>query len=100
MSQEDERYRWIYSTYSKDNDFSYSAKPKEKPISENVKSKYINKEFVPEKDNQGNWHCGECVVRIQSWDISKVIITNIRNNTNSKTKAKYPYYAQFKIIND
>lgn len=60
------------------------------------KSKYLNKTFVPEKDKDGVWHCGECYVGIKFWDKSELIITSVSPNTNPRTQKKYPFYANFK----
>ena len=59
-------------------------------------SKYLNKTFVPEKDEDGVWHCGECFIGIKFWDKSQLIITSVSPNTNPKTQKKYPLYANFK----
>ena len=69
---------------------------KEKPESHNTYSKYLNKVFIPEKDEDGVWHCEECFIGIKYWDKSELIITNISQNTNPKTQKKYPLYATFK----
>ena len=69
---------------------------KEVPESHDRSSKYLNKTFVPEKDEDGVWHCGECFIRIKFWDKSELIITRVSPNTDEKTKKKYPLYANFK----
>jgi len=60
------------------------------------KSKYVNKTFIPEQDEDGNWHCGECFIGISYWEKGELIITKLAENTNNKTKNKYPYYASYK----
>ena len=60
--------------------------------------KYLNKEFVPVKDENGIWHCEECYVRIDRWDDSKMLLIEIVPNTDARTKEKYPYYARYKKI--
>ena len=64
--------------------------------SHNRGSKYLNKTFVPEKDEDGVWHCGECFIGIKFWDKSELIITRVSPNTDEKTKKNYPLYANFK----
>lgn len=60
--------------------------------------KYFNQEFVPEKDEEGIWHCGECYVKITSWESGKMKLININPNTDKRTNAKYPYFARYKKI--
>lgn len=61
-----------------------------------AKEKYLNKEFVPVRDENGFWHCEECLVPIHSWDSGgKMILIEIKYNTNPKSKKTYPYYASF-----
>lgn len=62
----------------------------------NSKSKYLNNTFVPEQDEDGCWHCGECLVGIKYWESGELIITKLTENTDKKTKSKYPFYASFK----
>lgn len=62
----------------------------------NPTSKYLNKVFTPEQDENGVWHCGECQVGIKYWDQSKIILTTINPNTNPKTQKRYPFYANYK----
>lgn len=65
---------------------------------DNGKKKYLNREFVPIKDEYGIWHCEECYVKINSWEAGKMILTEINLNTDKRTNAKYPYFARFKKI--
>lgn len=69
---------------------------KENNLSSDPKSKYLNKTFVPEQDENGIWHCGECFVGIKFWDKGELTIINITPNTDKKTQKKYPYYASYK----
>lgn len=69
---------------------------KEIPESNNTYSKYLNKVYTPEKDEDGVWHCGECFIGINYWDQSELIITSVSPNTNPKTQKKYPLYASYK----
>lgn len=60
--------------------------------------KYLNQEFVPEKDEEGIWHCEECYVKITSWESGKMKLIDINPNTDKRTNAKYPYFARYKKI--
>lgn len=65
-----------------------------RPLSlEEAERKYVGQSFLPKKDENGIWHCGECYVRgIKTIDI--VEITEIRINTIAEIK--YPYFALYK----
>lgn len=76
--------------------FKCNELPKEDMHSDNFSSKYVNKAFIPEQDENGTWHCGECIVGVKFWGKSEMIITSIVPNTDYKTKKKYPYYAKYK----
>lgn len=75
----------------------------EEKLSENediaqVKSYYETKTFKPEKDEDGCWHCEECLVGIHAWkDDGSIILYDLTNNT-SGSKDKYPYYAKYKKV--
>lgn len=77
----------------------------EEKLSENediaqVKSYYETKTFKPEKDEDGCWHCEECLVGISTWeDGGSIILYDLTNNTTS-SKDKYPYYARYKRVKD
>ncbi len=65
-----------------------------------VKSYYETKTFKPEKDEDGCWHCEECLVGIHAWkDDGSIILYDLTNNTTS-SKDKYPYYARYKRVKD
>lgn len=61
-------------------------------------NKYLNREFVPVRDEDGIWHCEECYVKITSWESGKMELTEISPNTDKRTNAKYPYFARYKKI--
>lgn len=61
----------------------------------NAKSKYEGKIYIPEQDENGVWHCEECVVGITHWDSGKMLLKEVSNNTNTKTNSKYPLYAKY-----
>lgn len=65
-----------------------------RPLSlEEANKKYVGQSFLPEKDENGIWHCAECYVRgIKTVD--KVEITEVRLNTIAEIK--YPYFAVYK----
>ena len=60
--------------------------------------KYLNREFVPVKDEDGIWHCEKCNVKITSWESGKMELTEINLNTDKRTNTKYPYFARYKKI--
>lgn len=60
--------------------------------------KYLNREFIPIKDEDGIWHCEECYVKISSWVSGKMELIEISPNTDKRTNAKYPYFARYKKI--
>lgn len=63
-----------------------------------IKSYYETNTFKPEKDEDGCWHCEECLVGIHRWeDGNSMKLYNVRKNT-SKSKYKYPYYANYETI--
>lgn len=60
--------------------------------------KYEGKVFVPEKDENGIWHCDECCVSINHWESGKIKLRDVSKNTVNKTKHKYPYFAYYDKI--
>lgn len=76
--------------------FKCNELPKEDTYSDNSNSKYVNRAFIPEQDENGIWHCGECMVGIKFWGKYEMIITSVIPNTDIKTKNRYPYYANYK----
>lgn len=63
-----------------------------------AKLQYEGKIFTPVKDEDGFWHCDECFLSLQYWNEGHVKLKNVTNNTNEKTKIKYPYYAGYEKI--
>jgi hypothetical protein len=63
-----------------------------------VKSYYETKTFKPEKDEDGCWHCEECLVGIRTWDDGNLIMLYDVTNNTSKNRDKYPYYAKYKKV--
>lgn len=56
---------------------------------------YNGREMVPIQDENGIWHCDECVVAIRTWIPGrKLRLKDIQPNTK-ETKEKYPYFAKF-----
>lgn len=47
------------------------------------------------KDENGTWHCDECVVILSHWESGKMKLKKIEYNTNDLTKWKYPYFAKY-----
>ena len=58
---------------------------------------YNGKEMVVEQDEDGNFHCGECLLSYKSaqWNKGKIVILSDVDNNEKSTKDKYPYFAQF-----
>lgn len=67
---------------------------------EAAKIKYEGKIFTPEKDKDGFWHCGDCMVWLTHWDKEQIKLRDVDNNINEKTKEKYPYFAYFDKIRE
>ena len=64
----------------------------------NVGEEYNGREIEPLMDENGIWHCDECVVAIHNWTPGKKIrLKDVQLNTNY-TKDGYPYFARFDKI--
>jgi hypothetical protein len=63
-------------------------------------SQYEGQTFTPEKDEDGVWHCEECMVKLTHWDTGKMKLKNVAPNTNENTNTKYPYFAKFDKIEE
>ena len=60
---------------------------------------YNGREFEPEKDEVGIWHCDKCMVGIKTWVKGKKIrLKDVQPNGKAELKEKYPFYAKFDII--
>ena len=56
---------------------------------------YNGRELEPEKDEDGIWHCEECMVAIREWIPGrKMRLKDAQLNTR-ESKIKYPYFAKF-----
>ena len=71
-----------------------------KPVVEDAKSKYEGQIFTPEQDENGIWHCGDCLLSLQFWNEGQLQLKNVTNNTNDKTKNKYPYFAKYEKVEE
>lgn len=59
---------------------------------------YNGREFEPEMDEDGIWHCEDCIVAIREWRSGrKMRLKDAQLNTR-ESKIKYPYFAKFDII--
>jgi hypothetical protein len=56
-----------------------------------MKTKYV----YQKKDENGTWHCDECVVILSHWESGKMKLKKIEYNTDDLTKWKYPYFAKY-----
>ena len=60
---------------------------------------YNGREMVPEQDDDGIWHCGECVIPFKPEIIGKQIrLRDAQPNTRG-TKDKYPFFAYYDQLN-
>ena len=66
-----------------------------KIVSPEYVTKYSGKSFIPERDDEGYWHCGECSVIIRPWHKTQIVLKSIMPNENEQTKDKYPYFATY-----
>ena len=56
---------------------------------------YNGREMEPVQDDDGNWHCDECLVKINTWQPGrKMRLKNVQPN-KSLNKDRYPYFAYF-----
>ena len=70
-----------------------------KQVGKDDKANYEGKEFYPEKDENGYWHCGDCSVPIRSIHIGKKIkLRNVTDNTDLRTKQFYKYFAYYDVV--
>lgn len=60
---------------------------------------YNGREMIPEQDEDGIWHCGECVISFRPEIIDKHIrLRDVQPNTR-RAKEKYPYFAYYDQLN-
>lgn len=64
-------------------------------IKDDDKAKYEGKICVPKQDENGVWHCEECLVILSHWESGRMKLKEISDNTNKRTNGKYPYFAKF-----
>lgn len=70
-----------------------------KMLEKDDRAKYEGKEFYPEKDENGFWHCEDCSVLIKPFHVGeKVRLRDVRDNTDIKTKHKYKYFAYYDVV--
>ena len=62
---------------------------------EEAKSKYEGKEFLPIKEQDGVWHCGDCLVKLNDTHSGPIKIVQVVENTDKKLKSRFRFYAQF-----
>ena len=89
---------WFANYIATHNDKEYNSsfcKPVVVNSLEEAKAKYEGKIFTPEKDEDGIYHCGECLLSLKFWTEGDVKLKSIALNTNDKTKNKYPYFAKY-----
>jgi hypothetical protein len=86
---------WFANYISSHNDKEVNLLYCQQLVSDNNKSKYEGKVYIPQIDENGIWHCDECVVILSHWDSGKMKLRDISDNTNKRTNNKYPYFAKF-----
>lgn len=59
-----------------------------------AKEKYEGQLYVPQADENGVWHCGECIVKVTYWSGGKMRLKDIALNTGG-TKNTYPFFAKY-----
>ena len=57
---------------------------------------YEGKEFTPEQDEKGVWHCGKCEVTLKYWSGGKIRLKDVVSN--GKDNSPYPYMAHYEKI--
>lgn len=56
-------------------------------------------QYEPKRDEDGNLHIGNCVLPyLDGKTIKKCKVIKIEDNTNNRTKDKYPYFANIDIV--
>lgn len=60
---------------------------------------YNGREMVPEQDDDGIWHCGECVIPFKPEIIGKQIRLRDEQPNTRGTKDKYPFFAYYDQLN-
>ena len=61
-------------------------------------TEYNGREMEPEKDEDGIWHCEECLIGIRTWEAGKKMrLKDVQPNTR-ESKIKYPYFAKYDKI--
>lgn len=86
---------WFAHYISSHNDKEINLRYCQPLVNDEGKTKYEGKIFSPTKDENGIWHCEECLVIISHWESGKMRLKEISNNTNKRTNSKYPYFAKF-----
>lgn len=66
-----------------------------RPLEEDKKLKYEGQTYMPEKDENGIWHCGECLVVISHWKSGMMRLKEVSANTNKTTNSRYPLFAKY-----
>ena len=60
---------------------------------------YNGREMVPVQDDDGIWHCGECVIPFKPEIIGKQIRLRDEQPNTRGTKDKYPFFAYYDQLN-
>ena len=86
---------WLSNYITMHNDKEVNLLYCQSLVIDDGKLKYEGKVYIPEKDENGFWHCDECWVVLSHWESGKMKLKEISDNTNKRTNGKYPYFAKF-----
>ena len=86
---------WLSNYITMHNDKEVNLLYCQSIVIDDGKLKYEGKVYIPEKDENGFWHCDECWVVLSHWESGKMKLKEISDNTNKRTNGKYPYFAKF-----
>ena len=63
---------------------------------ESARKKYEGNKYMPNRDKDGDWYCGECSVILKDTHKGIIVIEQVVENNNPRTKRKYKFFATYK----
>ena len=63
---------------------------------EHARKKYEGNKYMPSRDKDGDWYCGECSVILKDTHKGIIAIEQVVENNNPRTKRKYKFFAKYK----
>lgn len=63
---------------------------------ESARKKYEGNKYMPNRDKDGDWYCGECFVILKDTHKGIITIEQVVENNNPRTKGKYKFFAKYK----